>query len=243
MKILRNTRKNSLSNGNVLSYLVYGIGEIVLVVIGILIAVALNNWNEKEQEKKELNNILITIQKNLNNDILEIDKILEFHESTAPLYDKILNGSITKQDYQDAEDIRLHFLILGYPEISFDKRGFNLLSTYNSNNETTKDTLAAHIADFYTERLLEIKVDDEFRALDFKNNYEYWKNNYDWWANYITRKEFDGFEAYALNSPDYKNRVANAYFLTYDIFLPELKTFKEQAIVIIKAIEQRALEK
>jgi len=227
----------------VFNYIAYAIGEIGLVVIGILIAVALNNWNEKEQEKKELNNILVTISENLKNDILEIDKILGFHENTEPLYDKILSGSITKKDYLDAEDIRLHFLILGYPEISFDKRGFNLLSAYNSNNDTTQDTLAAHIADFYTERLLEIKVDDEFRAVDFENNYEYWKNNYNWWAKYITRKDFDGFEEYALNDPDYKNRVANAYFLTYEIFLPELIIFKEQGIQIIKAIEQRAIKK
>jgi uncharacterized membrane protein YgaE (UPF0421/DUF939 family) len=38
--------QNKFSN-----YLIYAIGEIVLVVIGILIALALNNWNENRKEK------------------------------------------------------------------------------------------------------------------------------------------------------------------------------------------------
>ncbi len=233
----------SLGNDkSVLSYLGYAIGEICLVAIGILIAVALNNWNEKEKDKKQLYNILNTIHKNLENDILEIDKILEFHENTAPMYDKILSGAITKQEYLDSDNIRLPFLIMGYPEISFDKRGFNLLSRYNSNNDIAQDTLATHIVDFYTERLFEIKVDDDFRATDFKDNYNHWKNNYSWWATYLRREKFDGFIEYALNDPDYKNRVANAYFLTYDVFLPELRLFKEKAIVIIEAIEKREIE-
>ena len=38
-----------------LSYLKYGFGEIVLVVIGILIAVQINNLNEEYKEKKVKN--------------------------------------------------------------------------------------------------------------------------------------------------------------------------------------------
>jgi flavodoxin len=242
LKFFRKIRKQSTNQKKALNYIGYSIGEIFLVVVGILIAVALNNWNQKVQEKKELTNILTTIKKDLQNDIQDIDKILAYHKITAPLYGKILNDSLTKDDYREKSS-RLPFLILGYPEISFDKRGFNLLSTYNSNNETTQDTLANHIVDFYNKRLLEIKVDNDFRASDIKDNYYFWKNNYSWWATYIQKKDMEGFIEYALKNPDYKNRVATAYFLTYDIFLPELKTFKEKAEVIINVIEQRRLKK
>ena len=34
-------------------YLIYAIGEIILVVIGILIALSINNWNENKKERKE----------------------------------------------------------------------------------------------------------------------------------------------------------------------------------------------
>ena len=230
-----------MNNKKVLNYLGYSIGEIILVVIGILIAVSLNNWNEKEQEKKKLDNIFATIKKDLENDIAEIDKILEYHKSRKSSFNKILHDSMTKEDY--LKDNSLVFLIMGYPEVSFDKRGFNLLSTYNSNLRSIKDSLVTHIVDFYTERLFEIKVDDDFRAADFNDNFNYWKNNFSWWSKYIRQEDFSGFIEYSLTNKDYKNRVATYYFTNYDIFLPEIRLFKEKAVIIINAIEKRALIK
>lgn len=237
MKFFRTTRKNALSKQNVINYIGYAIGEIILVVVGILIAVSINNRNEEKQSQKELSNIYLTVKEDLENDIQEIDKVLGYYDKTILKYNRILKDSVTKADYKN--DPMLKFLILGYPEISFDTRGFNLLSEYNSSTESSTDTLLLNIIDFYTERLLEIKVDDDLRASDFTENIKYWKNNYDWWADYIYNKESDKFIAYALTDQDYKNRVANAYFLTYDVFLPELKTFKKRALSIINSIEGR----
>lgn len=160
-----------------------------------------------------------------------------FHENTSHLYRKVLTDSLTREDYFTYE--RAPFLILGYPEVSFDKRGLNLLSEFRSNTDHVQDSLASKIVDFYTERLLEIKVDDDFRAKDFEDNYFHWKNTYPWWHSFISRTNIDGFVEYALTDVDYKNRVANAYFLTYDVFLPELVAFKTQAEEIIGNIEKR----
>tara|TARA_R110001592_G_scaffold173671_2_gene412382 strand:- start:255 stop:413 length:159 start_codon:yes stop_codon:yes gene_type:complete len=49
-KLFRNIRNNCLNEGNNTKYLKYAIGEIVLVVIGILIALQLNNWKESNAE-------------------------------------------------------------------------------------------------------------------------------------------------------------------------------------------------
>lgn len=53
IKFFRNTRKKLLSANKITKYLVYAVGEILLVVVGILIALQVNNWNHKKQEKKE----------------------------------------------------------------------------------------------------------------------------------------------------------------------------------------------
>lgn len=46
IKFFRKIRKSLLSNGKTTQYLLYAIGEILLVIIGILIALQINNWNE-----------------------------------------------------------------------------------------------------------------------------------------------------------------------------------------------------
>jgi Family of unknown function (DUF6090) len=45
-KVFRNIRQKLAAENKVMAYLRYAIGEIVLVVIGILIALQINNWNE-----------------------------------------------------------------------------------------------------------------------------------------------------------------------------------------------------
>lgn len=237
MNFLRKLRKGASGDNSTISYLAYGIGEIILVVIGILIAVSLNNWNENKKSQKELLNIYSIVKADLENDLNDIERIFTFHDNTEHLYGKVLSDSLTREDYFKYE--RAPFLILGYPEVSFDKRGLNLLSEFRSNSDNVHDTLATKIVDFYTERLLEIKVDDEFRAKDFEDNYFHWKNTYPWWYSFISQRNIDGFLDYALNDVDYKNRVANAYFLTYDVFLPELVAFQSQAKDIIAEIDAR----
>ena len=60
IKFFRKIRQNLLSEGKTGKYLKYAIGEIILVVIGILIALSINNWNENQklrnQEITYLNN-------------------------------------------------------------------------------------------------------------------------------------------------------------------------------------------
>jgi hypothetical protein len=63
IKLFRHIRKSLLSEGNTGKYLKYAIGEIILVVIGILIALQINNWNENRKlndHRKELISNLIT---------------------------------------------------------------------------------------------------------------------------------------------------------------------------------------
>ena len=56
-------------------YLIYAIGEIILVVIGILIALQINNWNEHQKELKQEK----VIMSNLNNEFIKNDKSLNKH--------------------------------------------------------------------------------------------------------------------------------------------------------------------
>ena len=63
IKFFRKIRQRLLSENKFSKYLLYAVGEIILVVIGILIALQINNNNEARKEKaleKELINLLIS---------------------------------------------------------------------------------------------------------------------------------------------------------------------------------------
>ena len=81
IKFFRHIRKTHVMENKTGKYLKYAIGEIVLVVIGILIALSINNWNEKRQESVSEINYLIGIKTDLESDIptieLRINRILQ----------------------------------------------------------------------------------------------------------------------------------------------------------------------
>ena len=68
-----------VGSGSAGRYLLYALGEIVLVVIGILIALQINNWNEYRKDRKTEKVILLELQENISRN----QSILEFHKSLA----------------------------------------------------------------------------------------------------------------------------------------------------------------
>ena len=57
IKFFRKIRQKLLSENKFSKYFIYAIGEIILVVIGILIALQVNNWNEERKSNIETNKI------------------------------------------------------------------------------------------------------------------------------------------------------------------------------------------
>ena len=69
---LRRLRRSFLDTGAFRKYFLYAVGEILLVVIGILIALQINNWNERNKTNSKVNELLIALQQDLSRDTLLI---------------------------------------------------------------------------------------------------------------------------------------------------------------------------
>lgn len=69
----RKIRKKMADNNRPVKYMRYAIGEIVLVVIGILIALQINNWNEERIQKQELEGLLQSIAGGVQSDIRDLN--------------------------------------------------------------------------------------------------------------------------------------------------------------------------
>ena len=76
IKFFRKIRQNMIKENRVSKYMLYAIGEIILVVIGILIAIQINNKNEENKIEDEMNGIYQSIVDELEADIQTLDKIL-----------------------------------------------------------------------------------------------------------------------------------------------------------------------
>ncbi|PKA99792.1 hypothetical protein B0O79_3513 [Flavobacteriaceae bacterium MAR_2009_75] len=92
IKFFRRIRQRLLSENKFSKYLLYAVGEIVLVVIGILLALQINDWNEESKNQKEAHKILLQLKHEFetNNDL--IDTSIEFQRRRLNAVDGFKDG-------------------------------------------------------------------------------------------------------------------------------------------------------
>ncbi len=86
IKLFRSIRQNLLNEGKTSKYLKYAIGEIVLVVIGILIALQVNNWNENQKKAKIKQSYIKNLITDITKDTIQLNDRLKLnHEYLASI--------------------------------------------------------------------------------------------------------------------------------------------------------------
>ncbi len=86
IKFFRRIRQKLLSENKFSKYFVYAIGEIVLVVIGILIALQINNWNQERLNSVEEQNYYKNIKRQLSEDRRGIESSMSYNNSFLEQY-------------------------------------------------------------------------------------------------------------------------------------------------------------
>ena len=100
IKFFRKIRYDLMKQNKTGKYFKYAIGEIVLVVIGILLALQINNWNEDYKSKKKERGYLINLQQDLKADSLRLRELKNDFELAVKSKRKFeyqrLNSKITR---------------------------------------------------------------------------------------------------------------------------------------------------
>ena len=143
IKFFRKIRQQLLAENKVSRYLLYAIGEIVLVVIGILIALQINNYNEYRKDGVKERKVLIELKKTLKRNCETMRNDLEIRNTWNWSSEIIISALQNKHSYDDS--LNVHFqharipgalLTLsnaGYEDLK--NTGFNIIRSDSIRNE------------------------------------------------------------------------------------------------------------
>ena len=140
-------------------YFKYAIGEIILVVIGILIALQINNWNENRKLQKEELSLLKELKTNLKATLENFNIELTYNTETISFYNKINNYVEKDLPYNNELDS-------AFAALSFWGSPFAVSSAYKSLQNKGLDiiknkNLKNNIIDLYDVKLSRLSVDIE----------------------------------------------------------------------------------
>ena len=203
IKFFRKIRQNLLSEGKIGKYFKYAIGEIVLVVIGILIALQVNNWNEVRKSNIKTNNIShdINTEFSKNRMVLKerindlgkannyVKAVLSFmNKESAEIQkvniDSIIRRSLYYGNYNPANATILEIISSGNLNLVTDKslkeNLFKWLQLLEDSDEDFKnqDLQAATILAPYLYKNISMKNLKNDNNLELKNNSELFNGDY-----------------------------------------------------------------
>ena len=107
IKLFRKIRKRLLTENKFSKYLVYAIGEILLVMIGILLAFQVDSWNDQRKRDLLEIDILKELKQNLMVDIVDIDENISQHEQS--LKSSQIISSVIENDLPNNDSLNNHF--------------------------------------------------------------------------------------------------------------------------------------
>lgn len=104
IKLLRHIRKSLLMKNQTGKYLKYAIGEIILVVIGILIALQINNWNENRKDRAKEKHYISNLIRDVKSQIKGTKEIIDHEEKAIAQISSVLSNVKKNNGFSDTTE-------------------------------------------------------------------------------------------------------------------------------------------
>ncbi len=165
IKFFRHIRKDLMEKNKTGKYFKYAIGEIVLVVIGILIALSINNWNEQRKDGQFEHKMLSEIRTSISKD-LEFFKQLngDLDRKNNAINTVILAQRDTSKKYSESLARFIPSIFLGI-QFGYDKGSYETIKSLGI-DKITSDTLRNKITRYY-----EVTIPKTSGLIDYLHNY------------------------------------------------------------------------
>ncbi len=177
IKFFRKIRQELLSKGKTGKYLKYAIGEIILVVIGILIALQINNWNEDQKrkalEKNMLENLVENLEQNCDKLKSRIRSINAYRESGSVIISAIENKLVNQDSLKDY----FHTALMNTSDIGLSETGYTVIK--NKGFEIIRNqALKKEMMIFFEETQPHLKVNLSWGTVDMADREKFIDENF-----------------------------------------------------------------
>lgn len=202
MNFLRKIRKKLADENRFIKYWRYAIGEIVLVVIGILIALQINNWNTKRLENRQEQKILKILHDEFTYNAIELQRNIDKSTLTKSKIDSLLFFIDHPEIPLEEPELReLALRVTGYSTFDPSNGALNNLISSGQLELIQNDSLKITLSKWFGE-VQDVK-EDELRLIKFGDTHidpirlEY--------IAYNENSRFDRNSAKLLNDPNFEN--------------------------------------
>jgi hypothetical protein len=225
ISIFRKLRKKE---NRLTRYLLYAIGEIILIIIGIFCAVQLNNWNEGKKETKRIEALLDKYEEELYLTIGNADWDLKNGVHYDSLIQAILNDEVSIEDYW--ENVELEEMI--DKAFTLDPADVKLRKVLEL-EETLPEKYEPHINRLKYVLFWINREEPYRRALweSSKQNREYLNLKYPWARKTDSLSRTEAFNYY-VNNPEHKNRLW-AHYHHINNYLREIYNYRKCAQLLL----------
>jgi len=130
----RKIRKKLADDNKPLKYFRFAIGEIILVVIGILIALSINNWNSNRIQKQKEHLLLGSLNKEFKSNKIQLDSVLTKHKYSMKSVEYLMSRLPIKNiKTENLDSLSFHIYHLG-TYYTFNPSGGVINSLMNSSS-------------------------------------------------------------------------------------------------------------
>ncbi len=187
--------------------MLYAIGEIILVVIGIIIALQINIWNEQRKTENRIKAILKEVQKDLEEDILKSKELFEYYMERDSIIQLAINNKLTREDYLASYKYDLIWLVADAYHLKIHSNGYQSLTENLDDVPEKFQAVFAPLNEIYTYDKYEIdKFDTRLDKITDRMMDDLAANK-SWFYHIPQDSITDALIDYYLDDPFYKNML------------------------------------
>ncbi len=227
--LFRKFRQQLVAENKYSKYLLYAIGEIILVIIGILIALNINNRNEINKNEKRFIFNLIQLRSELKANIQNTKKGIIEYERTDSLFGAAMSDTLEIADFQTDDGYYLGNMLWNSFESTISNNSFRRLTALNNLDESYNPLIFKLDSLYLIKEKELLDWDGRLSTLAIENVREITKSE-PWFYEYLAKNKItDEGAFYFINDPIYKNKLAEYFKLSRD-HLEKIKEYRVFAI-------------